>query len=216
MHPTRPPRIAFAPLANFFNRHPSSRWLQPSGRGGVEAIRGLLATATRDVAALQLAYRTRTATGAISGSNPFTGALEHSRSTASSSSAERSTGSASASALGAGSRRQAPEMDEVVLWIYENLRFRLHQVPRVHDTLLAIAIKAGYRLGAMHREHHFVRDYKVLLEERCAQLPHLRFSSIPVGRLVGAAPLAALQDAVARLVDVGYWKVLIRHLLNLT
>lgn len=172
----------------------------------------LLDSAVQDVASLQLAYRTRVATGAISGFNPFTGQEvdgEESRSTRS------SVTSASASARVAGCQSSnGPAVDEAVLWIYENLRYRLHPQHEVHGSLVAAAVRAGDRLGVMHQEHAFMLDYRAHLEERCREFPNIRFSSVPGGKLLGGTALAALQDAVSRSADAAYWKAITRHLLG--
>lgn len=93
-----------------------------------------------------------------------------------------------------------PAIDEAVLWIYEHLRFQLHPKPDIHNAL-----------WAMHEDYPF----RTLFESWCEELPNLRFTSIPGGRLKGGAQLIVLQDALRRSADAGYWKALSRHLLGL-
>lgn len=97
---------------------------------GTGEDRSLLAAATQDLAALQLVYRTRTATGAITGVNPYTGATGIKAESAHSVCSSRVTeslsmmspgGSSTASAAGNCAAREGPTLDEEVLWIYENL-----------------------------------------------------------------------------------------------
>lgn len=181
---------------------------------GESASDELLATVEKDVLAMQLAYRTRTTTGAITGVNPFTGGTEApSQGSQPSRSSEPSSRTSDPPSVGGAVA--APVLEEAVLWIYENLRFQLHPNPELHNSLLAVAIKAGDRLGSMHPDHLFMQDYRGTFEERCASLPQLRFSSIPGGKLKGGKAQAALEDAIARSSDVGYWKALTRHLLGL-
>lgn len=75
-------------------------------------------------------------------------------------------------------------VDEAVLWIYGNLRYRLNPEKMFTEHwLVAVAVGAGNRLEVMHQEQLFMKDYRALLEKRCRDFPNLRFSSIPGGKL---------------------------------
>lgn len=117
---------------------------------GEEVPGDMVSAAAREVAALQLTYRTRTTTDAIKGQNPLT------RPTSASSTSEsvlRSWREPIPSSVRAseGFVSSAPVTDEAVFWIYENLKFRLHHRPKLHSALVAIAVRARDRLGQCTR-----------------------------------------------------------------